>query len=181
MSRSLSNFVSLLFNLLPPGAAFSRAPGTTIDKLLTGQAEELARANSRIESLTAEANPATTVQLLSEWEETCGLPDKCNGQLEPTIQGRQNAIVGKLTAKGGQSKQYFIDVAAKLGFTITITELVTPNVWQINSAETVHITYFRSGRSHAGEPLRSGGNTLLECKMNQIKPAHTQLYFVYGD
>jgi hypothetical protein len=34
--------------------------------------------------------------------------------------------------------------------------------------------------SAVGEALRTWGNDLLECKMNQIKPAHTILIFGYG-
>jgi uncharacterized protein YmfQ (DUF2313 family) len=40
---------------------------------------------------------------------------------------------------------------------------------------------FRAGLSAAGERLRTWGNDTLECKLNQLKPAHTIALFAYGD
>ncbi|PTT74648.1 phage tail protein, partial [Pseudomonas sp. HMWF007] len=48
-------------------------------------------------------------------------------------------------------------------------------------APAVSITYFRSGQSASGEPLRTWGNDTLECKINQLKPAHTIALFAYGE
>lgn len=183
--------------LLPPGQAFPREPGTNIDALLDGLSVELARVDAHGTRLVPEANPLTTSELLADWERAAGLPDKCAGTLEETIQGRRNALVAKLSGTGGQSPSYFIGLAQALGYTISIQEFrpfragrsaagdsLTNGDWVFTwmvHAPSVTIIAFRAGRSAAGEPLRSWGNSALECKLNQLKPAHTILLFAYGD
>ncbi|MOA66858.1 hypothetical protein D3C78_1937710 [compost metagenome] len=36
------------------------------------------------------------------------------------------------------------------------------------------------GISTTGEPLRAWGNDTLECKIEQLKPAHTRVIYGYG-
>lgn len=183
--------------LLPPGQAFPRDPGTTLHDLLDGMSIELARVDGRASALPQEANPATALELLPDWERVAGLPDKCSGVLEETIQGRRNALLTKLTSTGWQSADYFIGIAASLGYTVTIEEFrpfragasvagdaLTNGPWAFTwlvRAPEVSVTEFRAGRSAAGERLRTWGNDTLECKLNQLKPAHTIALFAYGD
>ncbi|PTT59353.1 phage tail protein, partial [Pseudomonas sp. HMWF007] len=110
-----ADYLEQLKALLPPGQAFPRESGTTLHNLLDGMSVELARADSRAETLPEEANPATTIELLGDWERVVGLPDKCSGALEETLQGRRSALLAKLTSTGGQSPSYFIQLAATLG------------------------------------------------------------------
>ncbi len=183
--------------LLPPGQAFPRDPGTTLHDLLDGMSIELARVDERAGVLPQEANPATTMELLSDWERVAGLPDKCSGVLEETLQGRRNALLTKLTSTGGQSAAYFIELAASLGYTVTIEEFrpfrvgrsragdaLTNGPWAFTwlvRAPEVSVTSFRVGQSAVGERLRTWGNDTLECKLNQLKPAHTIAIFAYGE
>lgn len=196
MARTADQYRELLKALLPPGEAFPRDTGTGIDKLLAGMSEEWARIDARGEALIVEALPSSTSELLADWERVAGLPDKCAGTLETTMQGRRNALLAKLTSTGGQSREYFVAVAKALGYEITITEFrpfraglsqagdpLTNGdwvyTWRVNAHETTIID-FRAGRSAAGEPLRTWGNDTLECKINQLKPAHTITIFGYG-
>jgi len=184
-----------LQSLLPPGPAFTREPNALLTKLLDALAQELYRADLRAAQLIDEAFPDTTTELLPDWERVAGLPDAC-GEIAGTIQERRRDLLAKLTARGGQSRQYFIDLAAQLGFTITISEFrpfrVGMNavgeplygadwwfVWQVNASETTY-TYFRTGASSIGEPLRTWGNHRLECVVDQLKPAHTIVIFSYS-
>lgn len=183
--------------LLPPGQAFPRDPGTTLHDLLDGMSIELARLDGRASVLPLEANPATSMELLPDWERVAGLPDKCSSVLEETLQGRRNALLTKLTSTGGASPAYFIELAAALGYTVTIEEFRPfragmsvagdaltngpwVHTWLIRAPEA-SITEFRAGLSAAGERLRTWGNDTLECKINQLKPAHTIALFAYGD
>ncbi|SDI55029.1 YmfQ family protein [Pseudomonas abietaniphila] len=192
-----ADYLEQLKTLLPPGQAFPREAGTTLHSLLDGMSIELARVDGRGEALPTEANPASTNELLSDWERVAGLPDKCSGALEQTIQGRKNALIAKLTSTGGQSPAYFIDLAGALGYDVTIEQFrpfraglshagdaLTNGAWvftwRIHAAETSVIS-FRAGMSAAGERLRTWGNDTLECKINQLKPAHTIALFAYGD
>lgn len=196
MARTAEQYRDLLKQLLPPGRALPREPGTTIDALLDGMAQELARLDERGVDFLVDVNPLTTLELLPEWEAVAGLPDKCTGELEETVQGRRAALVAKLSSSGGQSAAYFIAVAAALGYTVTITEFrpfragysvagdaLTNGdwvyTWQVNAPEET-VRYFSAGRSVAGEPLASWGNDLLECKIRELKPAHTLVLFAYG-
>lgn len=196
MARTAADYREHLKALLPPGQAFPREPGTDMEKLLAGMAQELARIDSRGEALISEANPQTTAEMLTDWERVAGLPDKCSGSLEETLQGRRQALLAKLASTGGQSPQYFIDLAAALGYIVTITEFrpfragmsqagdaltngAWVYTWQVN-APAVSAIPFRAGQSNAGEPLRAWGNDALECKINQLKPAHTIALFAYG-
>lgn len=196
MPRTSAEYLEQLKALLPPGNAFPREPGTTMESLLDGMAQEWARIDARGEYLVIDSNPMTSVELLPDWERVAGVPDKCTGTLETTIQGRQNVVRAKLASTGGQSRAYFIEVAKALGYTVTITEFrpfragsstagedLTNGdwvyTWRINAPENTIID-FRAGRSAAGEPLRTWGSDTLECKINQIKPAHTIVIFGYG-
>jgi uncharacterized protein YmfQ (DUF2313 family) len=183
--------------LLPPGQAFPRDPGTTLHDLLDGMSIELARLDGRGSILPQEVNPTSSSELLPDWERIAGLPDKCSGALEETLQGRRNVLLTKLTSTGGQSASYFIEVAASLGYTVTIEvfrpfrvgrshagDPLTNGAWVFTwviRAPEVSVTSFRVGRSAVGERLRAWGNDTLECKINQLKPAHTIALFAYGD
>ncbi|MCY1452005.1 hypothetical protein D9M71_689020 [compost metagenome] len=125
-----------------------------------------------------------------------GLPDKCAGTLENTLQGRRNAVLAKLFSTGGQSIAFFQGVAGSLGYDVTITEyrpfraglscagepLTNGDwvyAWRVNAPE-VSVIRFCAGQSAAGEPLQSWGNDSLECKINQMKPAQTIALYGYG-
>lgn len=183
--------------LLPPGQAFPRDPGTTLHDLLDGMSIELARVDDRASALPLEVNPNTTLELLPDWERVAGLPDKCSGTIEETLQGRRNALLAKLTSTGGQSADYFIQLAASLGYTVTIEvfrafragrsvagEVLSNGdwafAWRIHAPD-VTVIPFRAGLSVAGERLRVWGSDTLECKIRQLAPAHTIPIFAYGD
>lgn len=185
-----------LKQLLPPGQAFPRDPGTTLHDLLDGMSIELARVDDRSFTLPFEANPTTTNELLSDWERVAGLPDRCSGVLEETLQGRRSALLTKLSSTGGQSPAYFISIAAALGYQVTITEFLPFRVgrskvgealtngdwqfaWQVNAPETTVVS-FRVGMSAVGEALRTWGAGSLECKIRQLAPAHTVPIFAYA-
>jgi uncharacterized protein YmfQ (DUF2313 family) len=183
--------------LLPEGAAWrSSGDGAGVrDHLLDAAAVEYARIHNRLLDLIEESDPRTTGEMLTDWEQAAGLPDDCTG-LADTLQERRNQLVAKITQRGGQSRQFFIDVAAALGFTVTITEFSPFQVgsssvgdplagedwwfaWQINAPEET-VREFRTGQSTAGEPLRDWGNDLLECVISRLKPAHTDVKYTYG-
>jgi uncharacterized protein YmfQ (DUF2313 family) len=165
-------------------------------RVIGGLAAEFARVHSRDCDLLAESYPGTALETLTDWERICGLPDPCTGTLG-TIQERRAAILVKLASRGGQSRQYFIDIAAALGFQISITEYRPFRVgygrtslplfdsewqfyWRVTSFEqNQKIISFRVGQSATREPLRFWGNDILECLISNLKPAHTIVHFAY--
>ena len=182
-----------LLALAPPGSALPVDPDSNWARLLQALADELARVDARAENLVDEADPRTTYELLSHWESIAGLPDPCATD-EQNIEQRRNALLGKLAGTGGQSRQYFIDLAKDLGYAVTITEFSPFDVdstvdaelygddwafaWRVNAPETT-VTYFTVA-SGVDEPLASWGNATLECAIEARKPAHTHVIFAYG-
>lgn len=192
MALTTDDYLQQLQALLPQGPAWPREQGSLTTNLLSAFAEEFSKVDLRIDNLINEADPRTTNELLSDWERVAGLPDLCTG-IPATIALRRELLVAKLTNVGGQSKQFYIDLAAKLGYTITIDEFkrfrVTSRVnevlndsdwsyvWRVNSAQNTVRKFNVAGR--VSEPLASWGNTALECVITRLKPAHTHVQFAY--
>jgi len=190
------DYAHVLADLLPWGWAWAREPESVLMKTIEGLAAEYARVHARDCDLLAESYPGTALETLTDWERICGLPDPCTGPLD-TIQERRAAILAKLAMRGGQSRQYYIDVALAIGFVITIEEFRPFRVganragdhlygiewmyyWRVTSWEPAQkITAFRVGQSATRERLRSWGNDMLECLLRAIMPAHTVLQFAY--
>jgi len=196
LGRTAEQYLDQLRSLLPHGPAWAPEFAPELDRVLAGLAMEFERIEGRGLDLLAEMEPTTINELLPDWERVAGLPDRCNGKLEDTLQGRRNALLSKINGTGGQSIAYFTAITKALGFEVTITEyrpfragvsvagdpLTNGDwifTWRVNAPETTVIS-FRAGRSCAGEPLLSWGNGSLECKLNQLKPAHTHVLFSYG-
>lgn len=194
LDLTAADFAGALTRLLPRGPVWPREPDSTVAETMEALAPSFARSNARANFLVEDAFPANTTELLPEWEASLGLPDPCLGEA-PTLAARRAEIVARLTGRGGQSRAYMIAYAARLGFTITITEFKafcagdpvgSPDngdawgfVWQ-NNAPLNSYTFFLAGSSVAGEPLAEWGNTVLECEMRRIAPEHTILLFAYG-
>lgn len=193
---SVEDYAQVMADLLPRGWAWTREPHSVLMRTMVGLAGEFTRVHGRDCDLLAESYPGTAIETLTDWERICGLPDACTGPLT-TVQERRAAILAKLASRGGQSRQYFIDVAAALGFHITITEFHAFRVgenragnplngadwlfyWRVTSWEQGQkIFFFRTGQSPTSEPLRHWGNKLLECLIRSLAPAHTIVQFAY--
>jgi uncharacterized protein YmfQ (DUF2313 family) len=121
--RSGDDYAVAFSALLPRGAAWPREPETVLMSLIAGMAQIWGDPVDKraADLLEQESDPRTTVELLPDWERNWGLPDPCFA--EPlSVHDRQVALVQRMTIEGGQSRQFFVDVAAQLGYTITITE-----------------------------------------------------------
>jgi uncharacterized protein YmfQ (DUF2313 family) len=179
--------------LLPRGRVWQRGWGTTQAAHLLTLMPTWARLHVRAGEVISETFPCTVAaEMLPEWEATLGLPD-----CEPldTVQQRQAAVCAKFAMRGGQSAQYFIELAAAHGFEIQIETYAGFRVdvnradeplydsawdyaWTVFSATDTYV-YFRTDVSHADEPLASWGNAQLECLIHLYAPAHTIPMFEY--
>jgi uncharacterized protein YmfQ (DUF2313 family) len=111
-----------LLNLLPEGQAWPKYPGTTLDLACRGLADYWGFVDSRAaDLLERESDPRITVELLPDWERNWGLPDPCY-TAPLTISERQRALIMRMTLYGSQSREFFISVAAMIGYTIAISE-----------------------------------------------------------
>jgi uncharacterized protein YmfQ (DUF2313 family) len=190
------DFTQALADLLPVGALWPRDPDTTLMALVAGLAAGANAAHQRAQDLLMrESDPAQTVELLPDWERAYGLPDTCAPEGQG-LQERQAALQARIAALGGQSRAYFIAVAAALGFEITIEEFRPfradrstvetalndapwPFTWRVHAPEQT-IILFRTDRSTADEPLSRASNQILECVLSRLAPAHTTVLFSYG-
>lgn len=192
---SKDEYQQALAALLPEGAAWPRDAGSVLMRLLGGLAAELERIDARAALLMAETDPASTTELLADWERVVGLPDPCVTQAQ-TVAERRAALEGRLTSVGGQSRAFFFQLAQRLGYTVTIDEFASAaaataagisftgnewaHTWRVNVPATVGITPFRAGAGAAGEPLRAWSNEVIECQFKRLKPAHSRLLFAYS-
>lgn len=208
--RSGDDYAGQFLTLLPQGPAWPRDPECTLVLACDGLSRYWGDVDGRAaDLLERESDPRYTVELLRDWENAWGLPDPCF-QEPLTIGERRAMLLMRMTMLGGQSRDWFYQVARWLGYTIRITELApymtgisrcgncpdemgTPR-WQLGPPElrfywTVHVdnaklTWFRvapSGGECGVDPhLRIGLATDLECVLNRWKPAHTLIIFDYS-
>lgn len=190
-----ADYLSALQALLPRGRVWPREPAAAQTQALSGLTPVYERSNARANQLLVDAFPATTYELLPEWEAALGLPDPCVGP-GPTLQVRRAQVVARFAGSGGQSVAYMISYALNLGYAITITQFAPAragqlragqqcgdnawaHAWRVNAV--LNASYaFRAGLSAAGEPLSIIGNTVLECELKQIAAAHTTVFFKYS-
>lgn len=119
-----ADFLGALQLYLPQGRAWRAKddPDSVMYRLLSAFAERQAASFQREANLFAEISPASTLELIPEWEATLGLPDPCLPADAPTAVV-QAQILARFLATGGQSIPYFTAVAAAYGATITIAEM----------------------------------------------------------
>jgi uncharacterized protein YmfQ (DUF2313 family) len=170
-------------------------------RLMQAEGDELARIDGRVSDLFEEVDPQTTLELLADWERIAGLPDNCI-KAPDSIAERRAAVQSRITGLGGQTRAYFIELAATLGFAITIDEFQPfrigarvqqrlygeewAHVWRVNvqppaidDGQGLTIRYFRVGRSRVGERLVGFGSLDLECIIRRAAPAHSTVIFAY--
>lgn len=195
-SYGTEEFVHATYGLLPSGRAWNRDRGSLQGAFWGAHADIQADVHARAAELSEiESDEAQTTELLPDFERAYGLPDPCL-PLGATLQQRRGALVARIIQGGGQSRGYFIAVAAALGFTITIDEFTPMRaglmqagdrcrgpawrfVWQVNVLGAGSVTRFRAGASAAGEKLTTIENTSIACLLNRLKPAHTLILFNY--
>lgn len=165
-------FFRQFLQLLPPGRAWQ---GATIRKILRALADEWERIDGRGADALLEFDPRTTTEMIDEWEAAVGLPDPCVSDWGAlSLAQRRAAVVARLTANDSASRSFFINLAATLGYTVTITEYQP----------------FEVGRSTVGEPLSNGfwqyawtvegvgvDDEQLQCAIEAKAPVHTIVLF----
>ena len=121
--RSGADYTEAFLSLLPQGQAWPKhAPGSVLSKTSAGLCDYWGFVDGRAgDLLEIESDPRLTIELLPDWERNWGLPDPCY-TAPLTIAERQFALVQRMTIQGAQSREFFIVVAASIGYHITISE-----------------------------------------------------------
>lgn len=200
IARSEADHAQVLRQLLPRGPAWEFAPDGTFALLLEALAAEFARIDLRVLDLLDEADPRTALETLIDWERVAGLPDACTGQPD-NVGERQVALLQKLTGIGGQSAADFIELAARIGYEIEITEhpplrtgfrtgdpcndeawahawTVTVQPFDGAGQPVLALAHFKVN-DPVGTRVRGFGSLDLECVISRAAPAHTNVIFAY--
>lgn len=191
MRAEPDDYCSLLLGLRPTGPAWPAD-----DAMLRGVADGLARAHNRALVVPDEADPRTTLEMLAAWERNAGLPDACTGPAVGLAE-RRDRLVQQLTGRGGQSRAFFLGLAAALGHPgCSITEFAPftvgssctaslhtaaagwPHAWRLNVPSTAGLRVF-TATAGCDEALRGWGSATLECVIGRVQPAHGVALFGY--
>jgi len=198
VALSSDDYLAQLMALAPVGTAMPQDLGSVWVRLLRALADGMADVDARADNLLDEADPRTALEMLSDYERVCGLPDGCTGAAT-TLQERRSRVVSVWTARGGQSRAYFQRLAEGLGYAVTIDEF-RPFITglsrcgdTLNGAPTIRhtwrmrvhgprVTFFRAGASACGDKLGAIATAEdLECILSRLAPAHTTLIFAYEE
>ena len=168
LRRSGEDYAKGFAGLLPQGIAWSREPDSVLMRVCKGLANLYGFVDSRAaDLLERETDPRKTIELLPEWERAFGLPNACF-LTATTIAERQKLLVLWMTWLGGQSRKYFTDLMALLGYEIHIKEF----------------SPFMAGVSRCGDtrPTKfdDSGNLVVDTSANfrwYIGPPEQRFYF----
>lgn len=188
------DFQQAALKLAPRGPAWPRDLSSIFAAAMGAIGDMFARIHADASNIVDnELFPPATQVLLPEWERDYSLPDPCVPRPQ-TVAQRIAAVMAKITDQGSLSRQKFIDMAAALGFAITITEFrpmtcidtcvdaVTDAswrfAWQVNAPETTITDLTCIGECVS--PLRSWGNEPLECAIRRANRPTRFVLLSYG-
>lgn len=187
-------YTGQLAALLPTGLAWPRAPDAVLQKVLSAWANEMALVDARANELILEANPTESQALLTDWARVTEVPDVC---FTGTVNATQlrTMVLDRLLSLAIPTPGYFVDLAAALGFTVTVTEFRESTVeddvesyineepwayaWQVNSALNGAISPMSVEDDVESFMESWNNNAALECAIKRAKPAHTTVIFSY--
>ena len=194
-----NDYLEMIWALYPKGLAWIRENGT-LNKINAAVADELVKVDGRIQALLNEADPRKTAEMITDWERVWGLPDECT-PLGSTMQERRAAIISKIIMAGRMSPAFYQALIKEMGYdaddliewkplvigeTITTGTMTDPDPltrfcwgWAVYGLSS---NMFECGVSECLDPLGdwSEGAELL-CRMNKLKPAHTQVIFNFEE
>lgn len=179
--------------MLLPYGTYSDSADSEVLKDLTVQADALENCQDNADALLSECYPDETVQLLPDWESTYGITNDSS----ISYPARIDNLLAAINARGSLTKDYFITLAAKLGYTVTIEEFLPfmagwneagdeiwiediIYVWEVVVSNSNAVSYyFEAGISCSGDSLNYFSDAYLEGIFNRLKPAHAAVSFNY--
>ena len=171
-----AELVSAFLYLLPRGPVWDKHPGSPYALLAEAITTSTATFCQALQQVQAELFPATTNELLPEWEASTALPDACLGA-DPTQAQRIQQLLARLINQGGQSQGFYIAYAAALGYEISIT------TWQGAIAGTAKAGSARPAPRDViynwTVTVQGTYSEVLECELKKLNAAHMKLWFIY--
>jgi len=174
VTRSGEDYAEALSALLPLGQAWPRQDESALMKVVRGLTRIWGDFEVRASwLLETESDPRKTIELLPDWERNWGLPDPCYDAPQ-SIAERQHALVQRMTIEGAQSREFFIEVAASIGYTISIHEY---RVW------VVGLDRCGDNRVYGEEPLpmyNEWGQVILDPRGTALEVGELSAWPNYG-
>ena len=189
-------YLGQLQALLPRGAAWPRERTATLTSLLEVLAEELARTDGSAAALLDEIIPATTLDLLPDWERVTGIPDACSQTEVSTRPVRRSLVLSRLASRPLMNPRVYEQIALSMGYdSATVVEHderaagaivgldVTGGRWRYvwwlrvtgDDGRSLFNTLSDVGAALATTPT----NDEMECRVRAAMPAHTHVVFDY--
>lgn len=168
--------------------------GSNLRKVLIGLACEWLRFRDKVDEVYDEYDINNTTQLIEEWEKTVGIPDDCFGNTG-TIEERRINVLLKLAGVNATTAKQFEDIAAILGFTVTVTNGVDSSTFPMtlpfvllseDEAPFTIVVTLDASLKPSGLPLTlpftltEQAPAILECFFEKLKPANTIIIFRYS-
>ena len=146
--------------LLPRGILWTVRTGSVWEGLLRGLGAEMANADERVVDFLRESDPRTSDEVLRDWERVLDIPGACGNLEEATVEEFPMAEAGETVCGDELNGQDCLFV------------------WTIHAPAATPF-FFRAGESGAGDPLASVDVTVLECTIQDLRPAQSELFFEY--
>ena len=158
---SIEKYKRALTDLLPDGLLWERikTDGTGLFRAL---AAEFSRVDSRGADLLLEFGPGTATELIDDWETLLGIPDECS-EAQDDLAKRRAQARAKLASLGGMNSEFFVELAAQLGFDAVVRDYELFRVGKsrvggrLSNAYDAARDQFRVGSHRVGDRLKRFG------------------------
>ncbi|WP_311515248.1 YmfQ family protein [Oligella urethralis] len=183
---------NLLSSLLPPVSYDAQAKYLSIE--ITAEGSLLDGTELSAFRVADAISPYLAAELIVDWERVLDLTPS---QID-SYQQRVDRIIVKLAETGGLSIPYFISLANSLGYQISIIELepfyadysrVGDRVYEydiiwvwrveVDGSQNQKTYPFIASISTTEERLLAFSDPIIETVFEELKPAHTFVYFAY--
>lgn len=198
--KSAGEHQQLMASFMPNGRPFlaKSLSQTTLYKLIYGLAVECARVEGVITDIETNHDIRETTLLIDEWEKALGIPDDCfTNTVDLPIRRKQ--VIAKLASMGVQTAQDFIDLAAVFGYTIQVEAIADYalfpfytmfpiEIWSdpMTARFTFRIRFIDTSPACIFPfttlfPICFSSNifNIVTCLFDKLKPANTDLIYVY--
>jgi len=190
--HTLEQNTQALANHMPSGKAFEskNVDESTFRKLLEIFAPEIERFEDVMLEISEEHDINEANVFLPRWESAVGIPDDCF-PATGTLEDRRLHVIVKLACMNVATDEDFINLAAKLGKTVTITVL-SENAfppYDIPMIPTIlpaaRFIWLVSGANLEGSfppydipHSLDIGDLIIQCVFEKLKPSYVKIVFV---
>jgi uncharacterized protein YmfQ (DUF2313 family) len=199
-NRTQEEVTNSLAQSFPRGRLFQSVniEESNLRKLLIGLSFEIARIEEKISKDVYEAYFINEGNdgLLEEWESAIGIPDDCFSIEGLTRDERINNVLIKLSMSGIITEEDYEDLGTLLGVEVKVQQggnvvpfpLTFPSIFA-STADAAFMIIIQLPATLAPTSVftftfpftfADGGNSLIECIFNKIKPANVKLTFAYN-